>query len=95
MHRPALRLSTRLGITHGVLVALLLILLAVTLQGLLRMLGLITTTDLLGERPMRSRVWQLTAHVWPNTKGACRRALAICSNWSAKRISSVTWPAMR
>lgn len=42
MNRRALRLSTRLGITHGVLVALLLILLAVTLQGLLRMLGLIT-----------------------------------------------------
>lgn len=37
-----LRLSTRLGLTHGVLAALLLILLVVTLQGLVRMLGLIT-----------------------------------------------------
>jgi two-component system, NtrC family, sensor histidine kinase GlrK len=39
---PPLRLSTRLGLTHGVLAALLLILLVVTLQGLVRMLGLIT-----------------------------------------------------
>lgn len=37
-----MRLSTQLGITHGVFVAFLLILLVVTLQGLLRMLGLIT-----------------------------------------------------
>lgn len=37
-----LRLSTRLGLTHGVLAALSLILLVVTLSGLLRMLGLIT-----------------------------------------------------
>ncbi len=36
------RLSTRLGLAHGVLVALLLTLLVVTLQGLLRMVGLIT-----------------------------------------------------
>lgn len=40
-YRP-LRLSTRLGINHGVLVALLMIALLVTLQGLIRMLGVIT-----------------------------------------------------
>lgn len=37
-----MRLSTRLGITHGALVALLIVLLVVTLQGLLRMLGVMT-----------------------------------------------------
>jgi two-component system sensor histidine kinase GlrK len=37
-----MRLATRLGITHGVLVALLLVLLVVTLQGLLQMLGVMT-----------------------------------------------------
>lgn len=37
-----LRLSTRLGLTHGVLAMLVLILLFATLQGLVRMLGLIT-----------------------------------------------------
>jgi len=37
----SLRLSTRLGISHGALVTLLLILLVVTLQGLVRMLGLV------------------------------------------------------
>jgi two-component system, NtrC family, sensor histidine kinase GlrK len=42
MRDGPMRLSTRLGIAHGVLVALLLILLVVTLQGLLRMLGVIT-----------------------------------------------------
>jgi two-component system, NtrC family, sensor histidine kinase GlrK len=42
MRKGPLRLSTRLGIAHGVLVALLLIVLVVTLQGLLRMLGVIT-----------------------------------------------------
>ena len=35
-----MRLAARLGITHGALVALLVVLLIVTLQGLLRMLGL-------------------------------------------------------
>ena len=40
-YRP-LRLSTRLGINHGVLVALLMSALLVTLQGLIRMLGVIT-----------------------------------------------------
>jgi len=37
-----MRLATRLGITHGALVALLGVLLVVTLQGLLRMLGVMT-----------------------------------------------------
>lgn len=37
-----MRLPARLGITHGALVALLVVLLVVTLQGLLRMLGLMT-----------------------------------------------------
>jgi two-component system sensor histidine kinase GlrK len=37
-----MRLATRLGITHGALVALLLVLLVVTLGGLLSMLGVIT-----------------------------------------------------
>lgn len=37
-----MRLSTRLGITHGALVALLVVLLVVTLQGLLRMLGVMS-----------------------------------------------------
>ncbi|MBX3200614.1 MAG: HAMP domain-containing histidine kinase [Labilithrix sp.] len=37
-----MRLPTRLGITHGALVALLIVLLVVTLQGLLRMLGVMT-----------------------------------------------------
>lgn len=37
-----MRLATRLGITHGALVALLVVLLVVTLQGLLRMLGVMT-----------------------------------------------------
>ncbi|MBX3187127.1 MAG: HAMP domain-containing histidine kinase [Labilithrix sp.] len=37
----SLRLSTRLGISHGVLVALLVILLGFTLQGLVRMLSLV------------------------------------------------------
>lgn len=41
MAARSVRLSTRLAIAHGVLVALLLIVLAVTLQGLLRMLGLV------------------------------------------------------
>jgi two-component system sensor histidine kinase GlrK len=39
--RP-LRLSSRLGISHGALAALLVVLLFVTLQGVLRMIGLIT-----------------------------------------------------
>ncbi len=37
-----MRLPTRLGITHGALVALLVVLLVVTLQGLLRMLGVMS-----------------------------------------------------
>ncbi len=37
-----MRLSKRLGFTHGALVALLVLLLVVTLQGLLRMLGVMT-----------------------------------------------------
>jgi signal transduction histidine kinase len=37
-----MRLATRLGITHGALVALLVVLLVVTLGGLLSMLGVIT-----------------------------------------------------
>ncbi len=41
-HMSPLRLSTRLSITHGVLATLVLVLLVVTLQGLLRMLGVIT-----------------------------------------------------
>ncbi len=40
-----MRLGTRLGITHGVLVWLLLVLLVVTLQGLLRMLTVMTTVS--------------------------------------------------
>lgn len=42
MAKGPLRLATRLGIAHGVLVALMLLLLVVTLQGLLRMLGVVT-----------------------------------------------------
>jgi two-component system, NtrC family, sensor histidine kinase GlrK len=42
MVRPPLRLSTRLGVSHGVLVALLLLSALVTNQGLLRMIKLIT-----------------------------------------------------
>lgn len=38
-----MRLATRLGITHGALVALTIVLLIVTFQGLLRMLGVMTT----------------------------------------------------
>lgn len=38
-----MRLATRLGVTHGALVALSLVLLIVTFQGLLRMLGVVTT----------------------------------------------------
>lgn len=37
-----MRLPTRLGVTHGALVALLIVLLVVTFQGLLRMLGVMT-----------------------------------------------------
>lgn len=40
-----MRLGTRLGITHGVLVCLLIVLLVVTLQGLLRMLSVMTTVS--------------------------------------------------
>ncbi|MGQ0506228.1 MAG: ATP-binding protein [Myxococcaceae bacterium] len=39
---PRLRLATRLGITHGALVLLLIALLVVTLQGLIRMLNVMT-----------------------------------------------------
>jgi two-component system sensor histidine kinase GlrK len=42
MFLRTLRLSSRLGISHGALAALLVVLLLVTLQGLLRMIGLIT-----------------------------------------------------
>jgi two-component system sensor histidine kinase GlrK len=40
-----MRLGTRLGITHGALVCLLIVLLVVTLQGLLRMLAVMTTVS--------------------------------------------------
>ena len=42
MKRPPLSLAARLGLSHGVLVAILLLLLIVTLQGLFRMVGLIS-----------------------------------------------------
>ncbi len=42
MHLRSLRITTRLAITHGLLVLSLVITLGVTLQGLVRMLGLIT-----------------------------------------------------
>src|SRR5688572_28527643 len=62
--RP-LRLATRLGIAHAVLVALLLAVLIVTLQGLLRMLGVITeirderlsTVD--AEEQLHRAAWQI------------------------------------
>src|SRR5688572_7398756 len=41
MAAQSLRPSTRLGLTHGALVALLVILLGVTLQGVVRMLSLV------------------------------------------------------
>jgi two-component system, NtrC family, sensor histidine kinase GlrK len=58
-----LRLATRLGITHGVLVAILAVLLVVTLQGLLRMLGVMTLisdqklTSLDAEEELHRSAW--------------------------------------
>lgn len=42
MMRPPLSLAARLGLSHGVQVAILMLLLIVTLQGIFRMVGLIT-----------------------------------------------------
>lgn len=73
-----LRLSTRLGITHGLLVALLLVLLGGTQQGLLRMLGLIvdisdnrlSTVDM--EEDIHRRAWAIETRF--------RHAPALCAN---------------
>lgn len=57
------RLGTRLGLTHGALVVLLVVLLVVTLQGLLRMLGVMTTvgderlSTLDGEEQLHRAAW--------------------------------------
>src|SRR5687767_11454525 len=42
---PRMRLGARLGMTHGVLVVLLMLLLVVTSQGLIRMLRVMTTVS--------------------------------------------------
>ncbi len=58
-----MRLPTRLGITHGALVALLIVLLVVTLQGLLRMLGVMNIISdqrlsmLDGEEELHRSAW--------------------------------------
>ncbi|MBX3205082.1 MAG: HAMP domain-containing histidine kinase [Labilithrix sp.] len=60
-----MRLPTRLGITHGALVALLIVLLVVTLQGLLRMLGVMTMisdqrlTRLDAEEELHRSAWDI------------------------------------
>lgn len=90
MGRTPLRLSTRLGLSHGVLVALLLVSAVVTNQGLLRMVGLITeirdghllTVD--AEEEVHRSAWQVelalrhgeTSCEAGGDEGAVRGALA-------------------
>ncbi len=71
-----MRLSTQLGITHGVFVASLLILLVVTLQGLVRMLGLITDirddhlSTVAAEEQLHRSAWAIEVGV-RHGRGAC------------------------
>jgi len=75
--RP-LRLSTRLALTHGVLVGVLVISLLLTLQGLLRMLGLITEirdtrlSTLDADEDMHRTAWSVEV--------ALRHAAQACEN---------------
>ncbi len=43
----------------------------------------------------RWRDWRPTARAWPSTRGGFRHGSAICSSWSAKPISSVSWRTRR
>lgn len=90
MIRSPLSLAARLGLSHGVLVAILLLLLIVTLQGLFRMVGLITEiseqrlSSLDSEEQLHRAGWavELAARraesqcVEPQAEGGVREVLA-------------------
>ena len=82
MSRLPLSLAARLGLSHGVLVAILLLLLIVTLQGVFRMVGLITEiseqrlSSLHSEEQLHRAGWAVEL--------AARRAETQCADPSAE-----------
>jgi two-component system, NtrC family, sensor histidine kinase GlrK len=79
-----MRLGTRLGITHGALVLLLVVLLVVTSQGLLRMLRVMTTVSderlstLNGEEELHRAAWGIEV--------ALRHGRASCADGQADAV---------
>ncbi|HPH29088.1 MAG TPA: HAMP domain-containing sensor histidine kinase [Pseudomonadota bacterium] len=82
MKREPLSLAARLGISHGVLVAILLLVLIVTLQGLFRMVGLITEISDSGLSSLKAEE-QLHRAAWA-VELTARHAESQCTNPSAE-----------